>query len=253
MQLGEGQRAGIVLHGRLRRVSDRSGSDPRRRGGAPADDLAHAARELVGPHRADHACFGERPDVERSVLETPERTEVDRPGDRLDRKPRRYRAECHVPCKSSTSSTRATATHAIPSPRPIAPIPSLVVALTLTGADSASERRRSISARCSERRGRSQITVASTLTGRAEAAADRDQQHVDRVGVAPLLLVGWEQGPEVTEPGRAEQRVDHGVGQNVGVGVPGEPPLVRYLHPAEDEAAALREPVAVVADPDPGM
>ena len=42
-------------------------------------------------------------------------------------------------------STRATAKHAIPSPRPIAPIPSLVVALTLTGAESASDSRRSIS------------------------------------------------------------------------------------------------------------
>ena len=42
-------------------------------------------------------------------------------------------------------STKATAMQAIPSPRPIQPIPSLVVALTLTRAEVASARMRSIS------------------------------------------------------------------------------------------------------------
>src|SRR5215207_5461650 len=53
---------------------------------------------------------------------------------------------------------------AIPSPRPIQPMPSLVVALTLTRADVASASTRSISALWRSSRGRSQTTVASTLT-----------------------------------------------------------------------------------------
>ena len=44
-------------------------------------------------------------------------------------------------------STEATAMQAIPSPRPIQPMPSLLVALTLTRAEVASARIRSISAR----------------------------------------------------------------------------------------------------------
>ena len=44
--------------------------------------------------------------------------------------------------RASPVSTIATAMHAIPSPRPIAPMPSLVVALTLTGAPSASREAR---------------------------------------------------------------------------------------------------------------
>ena len=109
---------------------------------------------------------------------------------------------------------------AIPSPRPIAPMPSLVVALTLTGAESASARLRSISAWWGPSCGSSQITVASTLTTAPGERPDHDPQQVDRVGVAPaLLVVGGKSVAEVAEPGGAEQRVDHRVGEDVGVGV----------------------------------
>ena len=44
-----------------------------------------------------------------------------------------------------------------------------------------------------------------------------------------------------------EQRVDHRVGEHVGVGVTGEPSVVLELDAAEHEPPALGEPVAVVA------
>jgi hypothetical protein len=66
---------------------------------------------------------------------------------------------------------------------------------------------------------------------------------------ASRVVVG-EVGAEVAEAGGAEQRVDHGMGEDVGVGVAGEAALVLDLDPAEDERAAVVEAVAVVADPD---
>ena len=126
-----------------------------------------------------------------------------------------------------------------------------MVALTLTGAPSAAARLASISARCAPSRGASQITVASTLTTGPESSPSADPQQVERVGVAPALLVGREVGAEVAEPGGAEHRVDHGVGDDVGVGVALEPQVVLDLDPAEHQPPPGGEPVAVVADPDP--
>ena len=63
---------------------------------------------------------------------------------------------------------------AMPSPRPMNPMPSLVVALTLTSSRpiaSASPSRSAILAAAGSMRGRSQITVASTLTTRQPASA----------------------------------------------------------------------------------
>jgi len=66
---------------------------------------------------------------------------------------------------ASAAKMAAVAITANPSPRPIHPIPSLVVALTLTGAPRAAESESRISSRCPLRRGCSPMTVASTLTG----------------------------------------------------------------------------------------
>ena len=140
---------------------------------------------------------------------------------------------------------------AIPSPRPIAPMPSLVVALTLTGAESASARRASISARWGASFGCSQIRVASTLSGAAGELPDHHAEQVEGVGVAPPLLVGREELAEVAEPAGAEQGVDHRVGEDVGVGVAGEAAVVLDLDPAEHQRLALDQAVAVVADADP--
>ncbi len=51
-------------------------------------------------------------------------------------------------------------------------------------------------------------------------------------------------------PPRAEDRVDHRVGDDVGVGVALEPLRVVDLDPAEDELVAVGEAVGVVADAD---
>jgi hypothetical protein len=53
---------------------------------------------------------------------------------------------------------------------------------------------------------------------------------------------------DVTQPGGAEQRVDHGVGQHVGVGVPVEPELAFERDAAEHERPTGDQPVGVVAD-----
>ena len=80
---------------------------------------------------------------------------------------------------------------------------------------------RSISARCGPIRGSSQISVASTFSTRPRSPPEGHRQQVERVGVAPLLLVGREQRPEIAEAGCAEDRVDHRMGEDVGVGVAG--------------------------------
>src|SRR6185437_13666299 len=49
--------------------------------------------------------------------------------------------------------------------------------------------------------------------------ADRGAQEIDRVGVAPALLLRREERADVTAPRGAEDRVDHRVGEHVGVGV----------------------------------
>ena len=88
------------------------------------------------------------------------------------------------------------------------------------------------------------------LTIRPRDRADHGAQQVDRVGVAPALVVVGEERADVAHAGGAEQGVDHRVGEHVGVGVAGEAALVLDLDPAEDQAPPLGEAVAVVADAD---
>src|SRR4029077_15462696 len=57
---------------------------------------------------------------------------------------------------------------------------------------------------------------------------------------------------DIAKPRRAEQRVADGVGQRVAVGVSRGPLVERNLDAAEDEFAALREAVKVIADPRTG-
>src|SRR3954451_5475405 len=47
--------------------------------------------------------------------------------------------------------------------------------------------------------------------------ADDRAQQVDRVGALPALVVVGEVGPDVAHARSAEQRVDHGVGEDVGI------------------------------------
>ena len=100
-------------------------------------------------------------------------------------------------------STSATATQAMPSPRPIQPMPSLVVALTLTGAESGltQDPLHLGPVRADLRLLADQCRV-DVHHPSAELAHDHRQQ-IDRVGVAPLLLLGREERPQVAQAGRA--------------------------------------------------
>ena len=172
-------------------------------------------------------------------------------GDRLaDARP--YGAEASHPDREDYSlSTEATAMQAIPSPRPIQPIPSLRRRLDADpGRGGLGEEPLHLRPQRAEARLLADDGRVDVLDPAAHHPDDRPQQ-VDRVGVAPALVVVGEQGADVAEAAGPEQGVDHGVGEDVGVGVALEPELVLDLDPAEDQRAARAEAVAVVADPDP--
>src|SRR5262249_29247011 len=78
-----------------------------------------------------------------------------------------------------------------------------------------------------------------------------DVQHVDRARVLPLLLVWWEELAQIAEATGPEQGVDHGMGEHIGVGMPGEAPLVFDLHPADHQPLPGLEAMAVIADAHP--
>ncbi len=70
-------------------------------------------------------------------------------------------------------------------------------------------------------------------------------------GALPLGLLGGEEAADVAEPGRAEDRIDECVGDDIAVRVAGEPGLAGELDAADDERRVLGEGVGVDADPDP--
>ena len=53
---------------------------------------------------------------------------------------------------------------------------------------------------------------------------------------------------DVAQRRRAQKRIDDGVEQDVGVGMPPQPHLARYLHPAQDEPPPRLEAVRVVPE-----
>ena len=225
VDLGEGQRPGLVLDHRLVGMVDRRAGDPGRRRGAPAGQDADHQRQLVRAHRADHAGLGERPDVERDVAQGPERPELDptaegahRAGDDVRGELAGHRAEHQArslvaesvrrsvePRGHQSSSRSATAKQAMPSPRPIA-------AHALVGRRLDAHRRRErlgevpLHLRAVGRRAAAprRSTVASTFDHLPAQVAERHPQQVERVGVPPALLVRREQGADVAQPGRAE-------------------------------------------------
>ena len=145
-----------------------------------------------------------------------------------------------------------------PLARPTNPMPSLVVNFTFTSSAArplAAAIVARISSRCGPSFGASQMTVASRLA-HAPTVLGSDRhllQEIDRVGIAPALVGVGKVLAAVAEAGSAQQRVDGGVREDVGIGVPGEPLLrARDLHPAEHQRAPRGEPVRVVADTRPG-
>ena len=126
-------------------------------------------------------------------------------------------------------------------------MPSPVLALTLTRrarAPSAAASARGSRRGAGASFGRSMTTRAVDVDDRRSRASreHRDDlaQQLDRVGVAPALVGVGEVLADVAEAGGAEQRVDHRVGEHVGVGVPVEAALVRDLDAAEHQPAARR-------------
>ena len=95
--------------------------------------------------------------------------------------------------------------------------------------------------------------IRSQLTGRQPAVADAgDDLGEQPAAVEPLpLRVGvGEELADVAERGGAEQGVGDRVEDDVGVGVAGQAALVVDPDAAEDQRAALDQPMGVVTDPD---
>jgi len=146
-------------------------------------------------------------------------------------------------------STVAMASTAIPSPRPTKPIPSPRVALTLTAEDSDAQRPGKPIAhgrRCGAMRGAlgddRGVDVHDGEPGIVEHRRDAPDE-VERVGVPPRLLGVGKVLADVAQAGRPQQRVDDGVGEDVGVRMAVEPEVVVDLDAAEHQPPVRYEPV----------
>ena len=94
------------------------------------------------------------------------------------------------------------------------------------------------------------VHITDREAGHAYSCDDVGQQ---REAVGPLI--GWvvvrKELPDVAQTGRTEQRVDDGVGQDVGIRVTGKPEWVGNGHATQDQGATGLEPVRIVPDSDP--
>ena len=150
----------------------------------------------------------------------------------------------------------ATAIAAMPSPRPMSPRPSFVVAFTLTRSGWMPTARAMTLRISADARGELRLlgddggvdVVDRELPDDEHAGGLFEERGAARV--LPLGIAGREVGADVAHAGRAEQRVDDRVQENVGVGVAGEARLALERHAAEDERARGVEAVDVVADAD---
>ena len=147
--------------------------------------------------------------------------------------------------------SEATAMQAMPSPRPIQPIPSLVVALTLTRAEVASRRRSAPSRRDADRAAaRSQITVTSMFTIAAGArcrrrcGAGRSSRRPSR----RLLVAGRASRCPRARPRRGAASITAWVRTSASEW-PVRPRSCSISTPPRIRRPALGEAVTVVADP----
>ena len=153
----------------------------------------------------------------------------------------------------------ATAWAARPSPRPVKPRPSVVVARTLTfpaSTPSAPASFSLISVRASAIRGSCPTRTQSALTRRQPASRTSRYAFQRRsTEEAPRYCSssGREEGADVAEVCRAEERVDERVRDHVSVRMPDEPARVLERDAAQDERYAVLECVRVDPDPDPEL
>src|SRR4029077_7590020 len=81
--------------------------------------------------------------------------------------------------------------------------------------------------------------------------ADRRLQQIQAGCSLVLRIRRRKMAADVALPGGAEQRVDHGVGQHVSVGVAVEPDGMFDMHSAKDERATRAKRMRVIAGADP--
>jgi hypothetical protein len=74
-------------------------------------------------------------------------------------------------------------------------------------------------------------------------------QQVQAAGVLVLRVVVGKQRANVTDAGRAAERVDQGVANDVGIAVAGQPHVPGELDPAKHQPATDHQPMQVEAGP----
>ena len=143
----------------------------------------------------------------------------------------------------------------MPSPRPVKPSPSLVVALMLTRSEAmprtspvADRHRRPVRPDPGSLADDHQIHVLDPSTtcgqdGRGVA------QEARRIGVAPLRVVGREVAANVAGRYRAQDRVGDRVEGHVRVGMADQAQLVGYADPTQDQGSLWREGMHIEPEP----
>ena len=144
----------------------------------------------------------------------------------------------------------------MPSMRPVKPSRSLVVALTemRPGATPSMSASLAIMAgACGVIFGRSHTRVTSALASTPPFAAMRPaawRRKRAEFGVLPTRLAGRKMPADIALGERAVNGVAQRVDADIGVGMPGEPAVMRHLDAAQDQAAALGQRMHVIAGAD---
>ena len=153
-------------------------------------------------------------------------------------------------------SSNATAWAARPSPRPVKPSRSVVVARTLTDCRVDSKCIGETATHLVPVRGDARLLADEDAVGADERVAGladlrvRVAQELERVCALPALVAGREQRADVAETGRAEQGVDERMRDHVAVRVAGEAARMLDRDAAEDERHAVLQSMRVDAEPD---
>ena len=146
----------------------------------------------------------------------------------------------------------------MPSPRPVKPSRSVVVAFTeirsiATPSNSASRAR--IAGACGVIFGRSQIIVTSALASSPAARRDplrRMAQEPRAVRILPGILAGREMPADIALRQRAINRVAQRMDADIRIRMPGQAMLMRHRDAAEDHRAVRRHGVDVKSGADTG-
>ncbi len=77
---------------------------------------------------------------------------------------------------------------------------------------------------------------------------DRRGQHLGRVAAPVCVVRVGKHLADVTQGGRSQHRVGHGVQQHVGVAMAEQPPVVRHVDTTQSEDWALLQAMGIVPD-----